>query len=276
MAGHAEHRAAGGEGGDDVEVTGHHKIENHFHGEDHEEGEPWLLSYADMVTLLMCFFILFFSIDKTKGGINNPERLQKRLERALSLDETVAATLQSETLKKIQDSLSSDLYKISRELKIVFALSHPDPETVSLTFLSNNFFPPGDATLSKEAQQALTKVAARILEVAKGSSLTIEVDGHTDSDPLRNNPRYPSNWELSAARAASVARFLIAQGIPPSIVQVSGFADQRPVIPSDTAGISGVTAKRMNRRVEIRLKAKGKDPAKSAAPPAANTHGSTN
>jgi chemotaxis protein MotB len=245
-----------------------HRHANTFH-EDHEEGEPWLLSYADMVTLLMCFFILFFSLDKSKGGIASPERLRKQLQRALALDPATVTSqappdpARAKQLEEAKKALESQLFQVSKELKVVFALSQPDPETLSLTFLSNSFFLPGNAELTPEARKTLAKVASRIKHIAN-SGLKVEIDGHTDSDPVTNQ-RFPSNWELSTARAAGVARALIAGGVPASAIQVSGFADQRPVVVEhDANGITLATAKRLNRRVEINLKVAGESRAATA------------
>jgi chemotaxis protein MotB len=75
----------------------------------------------------------------------------------------------------------------------------------------------------------------------------LQVDGHTDKRPI-STARFPSNWELSTARAISVARFLVDQGIPADRVAASGFAEFQPLDPSDTA-----EAYRRNRRIEIKV-----------------------
>ena len=75
----------------------------------------------------------------------------------------------------------------------------------------------------------------------------LQVDGHTDRLPI-STPRFPSNWELSTARAIAVAQFLIAQGIPPDRVAARGFAEFQPLDPGDDP-----EAYRRNRRIEIKL-----------------------
>ena len=75
----------------------------------------------------------------------------------------------------------------------------------------------------------------------------LRVDGHTDRRPI-NNPQFPSNWELSTARAISVVRFAVDEGIPASRVAAAGFADKQPIDPRSTED-----AYRRNRRIELKL-----------------------
>ena len=84
-------------------------------------------------------------------------------------------------------------------------------------------------------------------EIPEDLPWVLQVDGHTDRVPIRT-PRFPSNWELSTARAISVAQFLITQGLPPDRVAARGFAEFQPLDPGDT-----VDAYRRNRRIEIKL-----------------------
>jgi chemotaxis protein MotB len=75
----------------------------------------------------------------------------------------------------------------------------------------------------------------------------LRVDGHTDRRPI-NRPEFPSNWELSTARAISVVRYAIEKGIPPSRLAAAGFADKQPLDPG-----TGEEAYRRNRRIEMKL-----------------------
>lgn len=78
--------------------------------------------------------------------------------------------------------------------------------------------------------------------------LPVEVEGHTDNIPPSTGCGFPSNWELSAARSASVVRFLIEQGLDPNIFTAVGYADTRPLAPNTSA-----LGRSMNRRIEINL-----------------------
>jgi chemotaxis protein MotB len=108
-------------------------------------------------------------------------------------------------------------------------------------------FDSGSAEIRKEGQDALAKVADVLKNYPEKGIL---VEGHTDNVPVRGalKSRYPSNWELSAARATTVARFLSEKGVTPARVSAIGFGEYRPVAANDTPD-----GKRQNRRIEISM-----------------------
>ena len=110
-------------------------------------------------------------------------------------------------------------------------------------------FASGKADLRPAVLPVIEKVAA--IALTQGT-LQLEIRGHTDNRPI-STAEFPSNWELSAARASRVARYLIEKGVPPSRITVQGFASQRPSYPA-----AGAAGRSVNRRVEIRLYQKGK------------------
>jgi chemotaxis protein MotB len=118
-------------------------------------------------------------------------------------------------------------------------------------FQSEVLFAPGSAELGDDAKEKLTPVIAALKEIAAKIppeiNWILRVDGHTDRRPI-NNPQFPSNWELSTARALSVVRFAIDQGIPAARLAAAGFADKQPVDPRSTED-----AYRRNRRIELKL-----------------------
>ena len=118
-------------------------------------------------------------------------------------------------------------------------------------FQSEVLFDSGTAEIGPEGQQQLATLAATLREIAAGIPQelpwVLQVDGHTDRRPI-NTPRFPSNWELSTARAISVARFLVSQGIPADRVAATGFAEFQPLAAGDNE-----EAWRRNRRIEIKL-----------------------
>ena len=242
------------------------KTKNHSgHHEEHEEGEPWLLSYADMVTLLMCFFILFFSIDKSRGGISDPERLKTKLE---SLIKVEIATSQSESARakseesgssgnmgsaqKLSRKIKEDLRNISKAAKIVFSMSTPEQGVIELTFLNSDFFGAGKANITQDGIKTVKSIVGRLKNLSKG--VTIAIEGHTDSDVIRHSV-YVSNWELSSARAAAVARLLVSEGVDPKMLMVAGFGEHKPILPEiDAQGRINTIAKKMNRRIVVRVR----------------------
>ena len=119
---------------------------------------------------------------------------------------------------------------------------------------SELLFASGSADLEEPGRRELTKLAATLRELAGRIPADIDwilrVDGHTDRVPI-NTPRYPSNWELSTARAVAVVRFLVAQGIAPKRLSASGFGEFHPLDTSDTP-----EALARNRRIEFKLTAR--------------------
>lgn len=118
-------------------------------------------------------------------------------------------------------------------------------------FQSEVLFPAGEATVSTDGQAALDKLADAIkqleTEIPPDINWVLRVDGHTDKRPI-NTPEFPSNWELSAARAITVVKYLVAQGVSQQHLVPAGFGDSRPLDPGDTD-----EAYAKNRRIEFKL-----------------------
>jgi chemotaxis protein MotB len=118
-------------------------------------------------------------------------------------------------------------------------------------FQSEVLFDAGSADLSPAGKPTLDKLADAIkqleTEIPPDISWVLRIDGHTDKRPI-STPEFPSNWELSAARAISVAKYLIADGVDPKRLVPAGFGDNRPIDPADTEA-----AYAKNRRIEFRL-----------------------
>ncbi len=118
-------------------------------------------------------------------------------------------------------------------------------------FQSEVLFGSGEAEIGPEGRRQLAQLAATLASIAgeipDELPWVLQVDGHTDRRPI-STARFPSNWELSTARAISVAQFLVGQGIPPDRVAARGFAEFQPLDPADT-----LDAYRRNRRIEIKL-----------------------
>jgi len=118
-------------------------------------------------------------------------------------------------------------------------------------FQSEVLFAPGSAELGEDAKKQLSQVIAALKDVSAkippGVNWILQVEGHTDRRPI-STAQFPSNWELSTARAMSVVRFAIEQGIPPSRLSAAGFADQQPLDPGTTE-----EGYRHNRRIELKL-----------------------
>lgn len=119
-------------------------------------------------------------------------------------------------------------------------------------FQSEVLFPSGAADLNPEGQTEMSKLAAALIDLAKEIppeiNWVLRVDGHTDNVPLSGIGRYPDNWALSSARAISVVKFLIGQGVPADRLVAAGFGEFQPIAPGDTP-----EARATNRRIELKL-----------------------
>ncbi|HVW91641.1 MAG TPA: peptidoglycan -binding protein, partial [Devosia sp.] len=118
-------------------------------------------------------------------------------------------------------------------------------------FQSEVLFPAGQATISDDGKAELAQLATALKQIAAeippDINWVLRIDGHTDKRPI-STPQFPSNWELSAARAIAVAKFLVTQGVDPTRLVPAGFGDNKPIDPGDTDA-----AYAKNRRIEFRL-----------------------
>jgi len=161
--------------------------------------------------------------------------------------------------QKLNQALLSKVEELARYRSEFFGRlrealgNRPDIQIVGdrFVFQSEVLFDPANAQLSDAAKQQLAIVAADLKDIgAKIPSdipWVLRVDGHTDKRPI-STPQFPSNWELSSARAISVVNYLIAQGIPADHLVAAGFGEYQPLDPHDTP-----EAYRKNRRIELKL-----------------------
>jgi chemotaxis protein MotB len=183
---------------------------------------------------------------------------------AAALDLSQAKTKQQEAQiadlgQKLNQALLSKVQELAKYRSEFFGRlrdalgDRPDIHIVGdrFVFQSEVLFDPADAQLSDAAKKRLTIVANALKEIAKeippDIPWVLRVDGHTDKRPI-DTQQFPSNWELSSARAISVVNFLISQGIPPDRLVAAGFGQYDPVDPADTP-----EAYRKNRRIELKL-----------------------
>ncbi|HVM77484.1 MAG TPA: peptidoglycan -binding protein [Stellaceae bacterium] len=163
--------------------------------------------------------------------------LGRRLNVALANKVQELATYRSEFFGRLREILGN----------------RPDIRIVGdrFVFQSEVLFPPGSADLSPEAKTELDLLAGALKDIAakipQEIPWVLRVDGHTDKRPI-STPQFPSNWELSTARAIAVTKYLISQGIPPSRLAAAGFGEFQPIDPGE-----GEDAYRKNRRIEFKL-----------------------
>jgi chemotaxis protein MotB len=188
-----------------------------------EVEELWFISMADLMSLLFCFFVLLTSLSAAPKNCNG--------------------------LRNYFEEHRTDYRN--------FELRNSQLECV-ITLPSDYLFQSGESALQGAALARLRPLFAEIRKLREHERDLLIVEGHTDDVPIRTR-QYPSNWELSSARATNVANFMRNQGLGSERVSVRAFAENRPRVPYEDAagkrlaGQSLQEARRSNRRVEIIL-----------------------
>ena len=216
----------------------------------------WVITLSDLTLLLLCFLVLWYVNEKRNKAIpptpppvvysqpKKPDLAQNHI--GLSRDEWTSLRNEIDTHLS-QLGLSGDVRTEARPNEILISLEDKVP------------FDSGKADLRPNVLPVLEKVGAVAL---RHSMLLLRVNGHTDDVPI-STTEFPSNWELSTARASRVARYIIERGVHPSRIAVQGYADHRPRVPN-----SNPINRSANRRVEIRLyQTTDHDPPKSISEP---------
>ena len=161
--------------------------------------------------------------------------------------------------QRLNAALASKVHQLTRYRSEFFGRlrevlgEHPDIRIVGdrFVFQSEVLFAKGSADLGDAGKAQLARLAQTLRQISGQIPADIDwvlrVDGHTDKDPI-STPRFPSNWELSSARALSVVRFLMDQGLPPNRLAAAGFGEFQPIDQGNDE-----IAKRRNRRIELKL-----------------------
>lgn len=203
--------------------------------------DDWQGTYGDCVTLLLCFFVMLLAASKMDTVVFEQIRSGMTREFMNQPSDNPLALLRSD--------LDDDLKALQMDSQLSLGSDHVG---LILDIESDAFFAAGSAVLKKESIPVLRRLASTI-NVSRYNVFRFEVQGHTDDTPIHTD-LYPSNWELSAARAAAVARFLIESGIDATRLRVVGLADNQPVYPNrDAYGDPIEYNQQRNRRVRLRM-----------------------
>lgn len=207
-----------------------------------EEDQEWLLTYSDMITLLLAFFAMLIAVSQTDIA------LWEQMKQGMRSD--VAGKEKVETpLAEIKIDLDSLLLEERNQGLVGIVL---DKNGIVLSFNSSSLYNSGEAVLLPSGERIITKVT-QALNVLGYYQFRVDVEGHTDNVPI-NTPRFPSNWELSVARASEVVKFFIREGVEGDRLKASGYADTKPVLPHvDEFGRDIVENRAANRRIVIRI-----------------------
>lgn len=233
--------------------------------------DDWLMTYADMITLLLCFFAIFLSISIPKKEAFKQAR-SSVMEKFASSDPAGTDEITANNGIEEQNSLHgvpSSKRSLSGLPSIVGNLNDnddnppppkydkpydekPGDRFTSIEMNSSSSFAPGSATLSDDGKKALDAALVTV-QSDKYKDYTITIEGHTDDTPI-HTLQFPSNWELSTARAAAVARYFLEHGVAAQRLRASGYADTFPKVPNrDAAGNPIPANQAQNRRVVIKL-----------------------
>lgn len=220
--------------------------------------DRWLLSYGDFMTLLLALFVVLYASARIEADKQDPfEGLQSAFffeadspaplptTPSKATDEPIAdsALVPPTRIDLLEDELSRELESQRERLGREHGASlYQSERGLVISLASAEFFPAGGVTIPAERRQVLAGLAPLLA----ANSLPLQFEGHTDDRPIQSDS-FPSNWELSAARAAAVARFFIEDHeIDPRRVATLGYAQYRPLAANDEPG-----NRARNRRVEI-------------------------
>ena len=208
----------------------------------------WLVTYGDMVTLLLTFFVMIVAMSEIKkdhfmeamsyfnGRTSVFEHAQPVPIIPLTSEEAMDALEQAERVETLLEFIQEE--GLEDKVQINF-----EEESMHVVITDAVMFNSGSSIVQETAREILSMVS----NVSPDMTESITVIGHTDDDPISTS-QYPSNWELSAARASSVVRFLLTQenSLPPERYQAIGQGEYAPVDSNDTP-----EGRARNRRIEL-------------------------
>ncbi|MDT8309861.1 MAG: flagellar motor protein MotD [Methylophaga sp.] len=244
--------------------------------EEHENHERWLVSYADFITLLFAFFVVMYAISSVNEGkyrvlsdtlesvFTSPNRSVQPIQvgqlsrgegprtAAPGKPEIPSSVIELpeipkqpqpdqeivQSIEQINEQLSSALATLIDNEDVVIKQTE---DWLEVEIKSNFLFGSGEARLASDAVPVIGQIADVLAPLAN----PIQVEGFTDNIPI-NTPRFPSNWELSASRAASVVNLMGRFGVEPSRMSAIGYGEFKPIADNDTEA-----GRQKNRRVVL-------------------------
>ena len=252
--------------------------------EERENHDRWLVSYSDFLTLLLALFVVMYAISQVNEGKykvvagslvtafgNQPNQLNRQsittvTPDSLPIRDTVKRPIDRSTgdsmgdyliakkARRIAEAQRRQQEKMEIIARDVIAAFDPLLRNGQVRVVQSDLgvrveidasllFAPGDARLQEESSKVLESVA----QVLKNTDHAIQVEGHTDNIPIVTE-KFPSNWELSAVRASSVVRLLIASGLGATRLTAVGYGENRPLESNDSE-----EGRKHNRRVTVMI-----------------------
>lgn len=231
--------------------------------DDCEDGSgAWEIALADLMTTLMVFFLVMWLT-----SIVDPSKRQAFVDALIGEGAGGENLSEEETSRPVRETVVEELKPPASPQEIQDAMSQVNPKDIDIedteaytkiTLRSDSFFESGRATITDKTREQLEKLG----ETLAGRDQRITITGYTDSIPIQNL-QFPSNWELSAARAATVARTFIYMGVTAQMLTIEGKADNDPVAPNNTP-----YGRSLNRRVIILVDKQAQNTAQASSRPA--------
>lgn len=239
----------------------HSRQSTQHHGA--ENLDRWMVSYADFITLLFAFFVVMYAISSVNEGkyrvfgaslveaFGNHGITGTEPGKPLSESEMLLKSLVDRRTARLTGKAQEHMQQVAQELiQVTTPLVTSGQVSVLQTsrgivleINASALFNPGEAELQSAAVRTLGEVA----RIIAPDPMPVEIEGHTDNIPIQS-PRFPSNWELSSARASSVARLFIAHGVAGGRMTVIGSAANHPVATNNTP-----EGRARNRRITVTL-----------------------
>lgn len=208
----------------------------------------WIVSYADFITLSFAFFVVMYAVSSV--NVNKYKNMAEGLQKVFSkqkhntlANKTHGKTNDKQVLtgKAVTQPDFEHVKKLLGTLKSNNIAVNQHQSWIELDIKASALFTSGQAVVNREALVDIEKIAAFV----KNSAYPIALEGHTDDVPI-NTSMFPSNWELSAARAAAIARLFAANGVDPAKISATGFGAQHPI-----ASNKSKSGRAKNRRVVV-------------------------
>lgn len=248
----------------------------HQKHEEHENHERWVISYADLVTLLFALFVVLYAssqVDTNKlaaasesmrwalnfngeGGINKLSIFKGPPTEGGCVSNLGSKPMTSAVQRQMVESLRRQIEKqlksfLMRQEKAPSITLELEGTRLHIRLAARRFFDPASASLRPDSLAVLDAIASEIA----GSGFQIRVEGHTDDEPIKNT-RFRNNWDLSAMRAVTVVSYLeAAHEIDPKRLSANGLGSTRPLVSNDT-----LEHRELNRRIELVLELPPLDP----------------
>ncbi len=224
--------------------------------EEQENHERWLLTYADLITLLLAFFIMMYTLSKQDA--QKYEEVSAYLRAiftggtailrtgnaaasgpAVNVNITPTEASNAEIMRQLEEEIQSvtPLEEMKRNFSIFV-----DDRGIVVRALDKEYFDEGKADLKERAKNTIRRIIPILKKVNRG----VRIEGHTDNVPI-STQEFKSNWELSVRRATEVVRYIIEWGgFPPELLSAAGYAEYRPLTENTSP-----ENRAMNRRIEI-------------------------